>query len=548
MACLHEFTLAVYADGELTESETGQVRDHLMECDACRELAASLQEENRSLVHAFQMIDVVEDGLQPAISARPDVRLHAVQVLGAVFGAALAIRIGIDSVAGVEPPAALAWLNPFNVAGQLNLLLSSLFFVVMDGASAVVSLVYGATLAALYVLIFAGATWVFRRKARAGAMLGAIVLPAALSHPVYALDIRHSQNVTITANDVVNDTLVAFGESVIVDGTINGDLVTFSKRVVVNGTVKGNVISCGQSVEVVGTVTGDVLGCGQSVQVRGSLDQNLFAAAQTLSVARGSEVRGNATLFSSEANIDGNVGKDVFSFAGRLDVNGNVSNNVSAYVRHLTLQPPAHIGGNLEVRVARSEDVNIEQGAIVDGQTKITSAGPQPSKYATASFYIRQIIWLGAAFVTGFALFWLLPFLRRATLDNGVELVRAAGIGFLSAVTTPIAAILAAITLIGLPLGLATLAVWGLGLYLAKIVVAVFLGRTLLREDVQTGSSLAVVLFLGLVIVDVAVNLPYVGAVINVLLTLIGLGMLLLTYYRHRGPRTASPAQSWEFS
>jgi hypothetical protein len=80
---------------------------------------------------------------------------------------------------------------------------------------------------------------------------------------------------------------------------------------------------------------------------------------------------------------------------------------------------------------------------------------------------------------------------------------------------------------IGLPIALLSLALWLAGLYFSKIIVAEFVGRSLMK------SSGAVPLLAGLILVIVAADLPWVGTLINWLLMLLGLGAMALTIYRN---------------
>jgi hypothetical protein len=194
--------------------------------------------------------------------------------------------------------------------------------------------------------------------------------------------------------------------------------------------------------------------------------------------------------------------------------------------------PPASIGRNLTIRVDRSENARVDSGVTVGGRTDIRIPEPRPSKYATASFYVWQTIWLAAAFLTGLVLFRLAPAFTRVDLDSGRSLMIAGGIGFLAIVAPPVAAIIAGISLVGLPLSLMTLALWLTAGYLAKIVIAGFLGRSLLANHGDPQPAKAAMLVAGLVPVFVGINLPYIGGVIEFFLVVLGLGALVITGYR----------------
>ncbi len=538
MACLDEFTCSVYADGELTEAEASQVAKHLKTCGTCCEMVEALRCENRVLVQCLQDLDGCDC---PAVAA-PEGSVASLAKVGAfTIAAATVIRAALGFLGSLELPASLEWLDPTRTAGQINLAMNAITYVLLGGGSMVESILNNATLIALNLLALIGVAMLLRRSIAMTAMLSVIVFLALFSSSTYALDIRKSDDgvITVPQDEIIDDTLVVFGDSVNIDGTVNGDLIAFARNVSVRGIVKGNVIGFGQHVTVEGMVQGSILGFGQTVQTRGHVTNNVYGFGQNVGIATGAEVSGNAALFGSETDIGGSIGHDLWAFSGRTDVRGNVLHNVNAYSGRVTVSAPARIVGNLSARVPRNDSVRVEPGATVGGKTNIQVTPPAPNRFATFSFYVRQIIWLAATFVTGLILFWLFPALTRINLDSARALLTAAGIGFLAACATPIAAIIICVTLIGLPIGLTTLALWILGLYLAKIVLAGFLGRALLGGQGEQRPSPALALLAGLVLVLIAVNLPFVGGIINFLLTLLGLGALIMTVYRRQSPQTA---------
>ena len=73
---------------------------------------------------------------------------------------------------------------------------------------------------------------------------------------------------------------------------------------------------------------------------------------------------------------------------------------------------------------------------------------------------------------------------------------------------------------------------WLTAWYLAKIVIAHLVGRSVLASR-SDDPGLALALFVGLIIVTVAINLPFLGGVINLLATILGLG-LMVQFWLHR--------------
>jgi len=124
--------------------------------------------------------------------------------------------------------------------------------------------------------------------------------------------------------------------------------------------------------------------------------------------------------------------------------------------------------------------------------------------------------------------------LRSIALPDAMATLRTAGIGLVAAVTLPVAAFLACITIVGLPIGIATFVLGAIGLYFAKAVVAQLIGRALFRGP-QGAPHYAATLLAGLTIIMVAINIPFVGGWVSLAVTLLGLGMIVTVLFAHFG-------------
>jgi cytoskeletal protein CcmA (bactofilin family) len=311
---------------------------------------------------------------------------------------------------------------------------------------------------------------------------------------------------------------------VAIDGTVTGDVIALVREVSVRGTVKGNVIAFARTVNVEGIVEGSVLGFAQSLRTQAHVAHNVYGFGQTVEIGRDARIEGNATLLAAESDIEGSIGKDAFARAGSVNIG-----------------PAVHIGRNFSARTGRRDNVRIAPQATIGGVTDIRISQPAPSRYSTLSFYVWQTIWLAAAFLTGLLLFWIFPSLTYTGFETMRALLVTAGAGFIALVAPPVAAVIGAITLIGLPLGLMALACWVAAIYISKVVVAGFVGRSLLARGGDTQPATALMLLAGLVPIFIAINLPYLGPLVNLLLVILGLGLIVVRIYG--GPRR-HPAQA----
>jgi hypothetical protein len=532
VACLTEFQCSLFADGELPDGEARVAAAHIEACGACRRMVETLRVESQVLVHCLQDTAYLEFELEDEALSAPQAKTLSVARFGMfVLAMSALLRPVTNALSEMQLPDSLSWLNPLSTPAQLSLLLNTLMYGIPAAAAIIDSFIQTATSIAFTVILCFAVFMLLRRSVLKNALLSVIALLAVFSPFGYAIEVRRgSQPVTVPPGETVDDTLVVAADSVNIDGIVNGDLIAFAREVRIRGTVKGNVISCAQRIEVEGTVEGSVISAGGWVETRGQVLRNLYAFAGSVRIGSEGRIGGNATVFAGEGNVEGSVGKDFSAYSARAVGWGPFQ--TSGQGGQFAIMAPARIGRNLNLKVDRPGNARVDSGATIGGRTSINIPPPRPSRYRTASFYIWQTIWLAAAFLTGLVLFWLAPFFAGANLETSRSLLIAGGVGFLAVVATPIAAIIAAVTLVGLPLGLITLAVWIIAGYLAKIVLAGFLGRSLLASQGNPHPPAPLMLLVGLLPLFVAINLPYIGTLIEFLFVVLGLGMLVTTAYR----------------
>lgn len=390
------------------------------------------------------------------------------------------------------------------------------------------------------LVLGASVVLVRRRFNQSAALLVALAIAFGLAQPAEAFEKRVAkhESIVIPKDQVLDDTLAAFGENIVVDGTITGNLLAFGRSVEVNGTVKGDVLAFGEGVRITGTVEGNVFVFTRGLDLSGRVGQSVYVWSESANLPSGSQVKGDLLGFARGLNMDGAVGRDVMALAGGINVSGTIGRNLTAQTGKLSVMSGARIGGNLQAQVEKEKNVRIDPGATVAGRTEIKFPEPQESPYRQLRFYLHQAVGLTIGFLLGLLLFRLFPVLFAARLDSASAMLRAAGIGFLALVATPVAAVVLAALLCGVgvlagavpifllfPI-LITVA-WLLSMYLAKIFVASLLGQALLRSPAGQPPQFAVPLLAGLAVTYVAINIPYFGAWIHFLIILLGLGILV---------------------
>ena len=90
----------------------------------------------------------------------------------------------------------------------------------------------------------------------------------------------------------------------------------------------------------------------------------------------------------------------------------------------------------------------------------------------------------------------------------------------------PIALLIAALTLVGLPIALIGGAIYLTALYLTGIVVAALIGVSLVRPKSEGLRDFGVALLVGVLILTVATHIPVLGVILRIVVALVGLGLL----------------------
>jgi anti-sigma factor RsiW len=513
-----ELTYSIYADGELPEPEKLRVQQHLAQCELCRRRVALLEAENRVLMEAFRMAPEESRAASGSIA----------RSLLLTVASALVVAVGLDRVVlSLErlTPDLGSWMNLFSLSWIQSFLFSNAVDLMREGPIMLNTLVN-----VLGVLVLGGiAVGVLRhflsRHTITVAVLATGLMAVVLPRPAAAVETRHQPTVRVGPNETVSDTLAASGETVDIEGTVDGNLMASGERLVIRGAVKGDVFWAGHSMEIPGTVEGSIYTWTGALLISGHVGRSIYVWAGAVEVSPTGHVDNDITAAAGDIRIEGTVGRDVSAVSSSLDASGTVGRNLDVATNLLTVISSAHIGGNINAKVDKKDQVQIEPGASVAGKMDI-SIGKRTNHYSQPKFYFWQAIWMAGAFIIGILLHWLAPTLIGARLDTGGALGRAFLIGFLAFVATPVAGIVACITLVGIPAGVLAIALFLGGLWAAKVFVAAALGQSLTAGRGRAAASFPLALLAGLVTVFIAINLPYhVGGWLTFAVILVGFGL-----------------------
>jgi cytoskeletal protein CcmA (bactofilin family) len=323
----------------------------------------------------------------------------------------------------------------------------------------------------------------------------------------------------------------AAGERVDVTRPAPGDVMAAGNRVTVNSDVHGDVLAAASELRLAGPVQQDVLAAGREVVVTGNIVGNARAAGATVRLLREGRIGRNATLAGSELELQGTVDGYLLAVGRRIYLNGTIGGDAQLVGDDIELGPDARITGSLRYR--SPHELKRAASALVGGTVEHlpwTGPGKKPAQHLPIA---GVLVWSAGLGLLAALLLATMPAFAQGMSNTirgrfGWSLLS----GFIVLVCMPVAAVIALITVVGIPAGLLALLAYPVLLLLGYVYAGVALGdfamARLQPARVQSRGSRITGAVLALLALALLTRIPVVGGLIGLLAMLAGLGALLL--------------------
>ncbi len=269
--------------------------------------------------------------------------------------------------------------------------------------------------------------------------------------------------------------LVAFGAAAISTDSVSGDVMMAGGVVDFSGAGEGAFLAAGEEVRILGRISGSTLAAGRAVRFRGTGRRNVLLAGADVRLGAESVVARNAYVAGGQVEHLGTIDGSLRVAGRSVVLNGVVTGDVDLVAGELVLGPLARIGGDLSYRVD-SGGVTLDPAAVVEGEVHAVHV-PPPSPLPGLIFLFLRLLGFLVVGTVAVLLF-------RGTLGRWAEGVRsrplpALGHGLVWLVFVPVLVFVAFVTVLGIPLAVTAALLYAIACYLAPVVPALALGRSL---------------------------------------------------------------------
>ena len=358
---------------------------------------------------------------------------------------------------------------------------------------------------------------IMQKTARFHPVLLCAVLMIAAVHAIASAETSGSGN-----------TYLAGGDLKIVN-PVAGDLLVAGRRISVEREVGADAAIAGSTVDIRAPVGQDLRVAAGTVNVEQAVGADLVASGGTVRIEPAADIAGSAWIAGGDVSVAGRIENGAKIYANQINLSGEIVGDTRLYGEQIVLAPSANIDGNLSY--ASSIPFPENQRAQVSGTiTRLDS----PEDWHERGIGERAWSWFHPLFLISMLICGMLLYLLFPKAVTGAEEaigqypVRSLLSGLALLFTIPPVAILFMVTVIGLPIGFALLLLYPLTLLLGYLATAFFLGQRVAVAMKQEGplsmKRQALFLALALLILSLALAVPFLGGFILILAVVMGIG------------------------
>lgn len=362
----------------------------------------------------------------------------------------------------------------------------------------------------------------------------AILALFILGLPLFASAAKTSQQsiYTLGAGEEFSGNLYRGASDITLDGKVEGDVFVAANKITINGEIDGSLFAAANEI-VIGEsakIFGNAYLAASTLNLNGDFENNAYAFGSNLSSSDKSFFKRDLYAFGGSLDLDGWIGRDLRSSAGTAVLKTIIMRDAQFYdINQLRLNKGTEISGNLTYRSENNAQISNE--VKISGKTeKHNPVNTNKEKNGALAWLLSAIYGLLAFLLTALLVVIFFPNKTKMISESiaqkfGANLLT----GLVVLIVVPIIGIILFCTLIGIPVALILLVIYGTMLYLGKLFVGVIAGRYIIDRFCPKWSEktrLVIGTLKGAGIIYILTLIPILGGIIGFLATLLALGAI----------------------
>jgi len=368
------------------------------------------------------------------------------------------------------------------------------------------------------------------------------------------------------ADTAYNDDLFITGNKIKMDSRVEGDLFAFCQEIVHSDTVQGSFNSFSFKAQILGPVEQSFRGFGNSINCNASIGRNILIFGNEVNIGPQAEIARDGDIFCAKLIFQGRLNGDLKIKADYAEITGQVGGNIEFENGLLKIGPDAVIDGGVYYK--SSQKAEISNSADIHGEINWEEIEYKKKDGITGFSFGKILAWIFS--VRGYLLllsivslisliFSVIPFptllliifysiiflisgnvlilltrnrmrMTITTIDN--KFLPSLGLGFVIFFVAPVISLVILFTLVGAPLGIALLFIFGAALFAGSVYASTFLGWKfwqILGSKTEKNSGY-LHYSTGIVLLVILSVIPVLGYLLVTIAIMTGLGGLAQTF------------------
>jgi hypothetical protein len=360
------------------------------------------------------------------------------------------------------------------------------------------------------------------------------LLPVATN----AYTVKADDFIYVAKDEAIDGNLYFKAQSLTIEGVIEGDVIGIAPNIQINGEIRGDLISIGQNTVINGSVLGNVRTVSNNLTINGLIEKNVNVLGESIILGESSHIKKDVLVKGINGEIRGTVGGSVHGELVNSLISGEIQEDVKLkmdkteqrkYISSLTIEESAIVLGNLNYRAGNVAKITSEN---IKGEIK--REAPQ-KRIKKMNDFSRSIYLIFSSLLI--AILLNLLFKKRIEKTKKIIAEKNTKLGLPGTIIlflSPVAGILVFLTIIGIPIAIASLFLWLIALFLSRIIVAIFLGDYIFYLLKKEKASQMTKTFVGVTISFMLFALPFIGWLFSFLATIMGLGAIYFLFKKEK--------------
>ncbi len=277
----------------------------------------------------------------------------------------------------------------------------------------------------------------------------------------------------ITIDDAISDDAVITGGSVRIRAPISGETVVIGSSIETDQKPARSLVVAGATVRVNEGVGYNLVAAGSDVTIRGDIEHDAYVAGSLVTI-KDAHIKGTLRVAADELRLGGQIDGDVIVTARAATSDAAIGGSLRGPIESLTFTGGS-INGSLTY-LASHDAIGLDKVKITGNVERSVQ------KSDTRQLFEKWLQSLLTNFVAAAAVLLLLSrSLREVETMVDKRWGRMAITGFLGLAIVPLASLLLAATLIGLPLAVILFGLYCLTLFVGVMMAQILLGRYIIR-------------------------------------------------------------------